>query len=148
MKKLISIGVAIALLTIAVVPVAVAADDYEPPATYSKVPFAIIQSGLELVGNVIEALPSDLGIPAWIADVTDAIAPWTGCHLSWTVDMLAWGLGLTGDVVAAADSLVTGMGVEMPFPLSDVADIFDTVACGLLTCWSETECTGTFDPCG
>jgi hypothetical protein len=42
-KKLISIGVALALLTMVVVPGAVAA--YTTPDTYAKVPFAIIQSG-------------------------------------------------------------------------------------------------------
>jgi len=145
-KKLISIGVALALLTMAVVPGAVAA--YELPDTYSKIPFAIVQSGLELVGDIIIAIePAGLGIPTWIADVTEAIAPWAGGPLSWTVDMLAWGIALTGDVVAGADSLITGMGMELPFPLADVAGLFDIVACGLLTCFAETECSGNFTPC-
>ena len=141
MKKLISIGVALALLTMAVVPGAVAA--YDPPATYSKVPFAIIASGLELVGDIVLALPEDMGIPLWIADVTDAIAPWAAGPLSWTVDMLAWAIDLAGVVIGGvpmiADALPEGLDLE---------GLFSDIACGLLTCWSTSNCTGEFDPCG
>jgi hypothetical protein len=144
-KKLISIGVALALLTMAILPGAVAA--YEEPATYAKVPFAIIQSGLELIGDIIGALPAELGIPAWIADVTDTIAPWAGGPLSWTVDMLGWGIWLVGDIVGSLDSLIAGMGMELPFELSEIAGIFNTIACGLFTPWT-TVAAPDFDPCG
>ena len=143
MKKLISIGVALALLAMVVVPAAVAADDYTPPTTYAKVPFAIVQSGFELIGGIIGALPSDLGVPTWIADVTDVIGPWAGGPLAWTVDMLAWGISLTGDVVAQLDALLTGMGMELPIEMADVAEILNTVACGLRTCFGEA-CSGNF----
>lgn len=144
MKKLISIGVALALLALAVVPGAVAA--YELPDTYSKVPFAIVQSGMEMLADVLAALPVDMGIPAWIGDVLLAMAPWAGGPLSWTVDMLAWGISLTGDVVGALDAIIAPIA-ELPFELSALAAIFDTVACGLLTCFAVTECTGNFTPC-
>jgi hypothetical protein len=67
-KRLISIGVALALLSAAVAPVAVAADTYSPPDTYSQIPFAIIGSGFALVGQIAgvigEALTSTLyGLP-------------------------------------------------------------------------------------
>jgi hypothetical protein len=145
-KKLISIGVALALLTMAVVPAAVAADDgagnYTPPQTYAKVPFAIIQSGLELVGDIIVALePANLGIPTWIADVTDAIAPWTGGPLSWTVDMLGWGIALAADVVGQLGPILEAANIDLPIEMTDVAEIIDTVACGLRTCFDD-ECSG------
>jgi hypothetical protein len=145
-KKLISIGVALALLTMAVVP-GVAAAQYTEPDTYAKVPFAIIQSGLELIGDIIGALPEEMGIPAWISDITDTIAPWAGGPLSWTVDMLGWGIWLVGDVIGALDSLVAGLGVELPFELSEISAIFNTIACDLFTPWAAF--TGpAFDPCG
>lgn len=150
MKKLISIGVALALLTMAVVPGAVAAQDIEPD-TYSKIPFAIIGSGLELMADLwgIMDTPEALaiGMP-WVGDVLDAMAPWTAGPLSWTVDMLAWGVSLVGDVMAAADSILVAMDVDLGFPLGDVKDITDTIACGLLTSWNATVPGGTFTPCG
>ncbi len=115
MKKLISIGVALAVLALVVLPIGVAAqcnetDPYHDqlPDTYAKIPFAIIESGLMLIGDIVGALPTDMGIPAWIADITDTIAPWAGGPLSWTVDMLGWGLGLVATILndpAIADAL-------------------------------------------
>jgi hypothetical protein len=46
-KKLISIGVALALLTMVVVPGAVAAVD--DPDTYAKATFSIMAAGIELL---------------------------------------------------------------------------------------------------
>ena len=142
MKKLISIGVSLALLTMAVVPGAVAA--YDPPATYSKVPFAIIASGIELVGEVVaaipmvaDALPEGLNITA----ITGLIAPWAAGPLSWTVDMLAWGMSLAADIYAPLDE-------EFDIGMPVIGDVLDTIACGLLTCWNDTPCTGNFTPCG
>jgi hypothetical protein len=146
-KKIISIGVALALLTMVVVPGAAAA--YTPPETYSKVPFAIVQSGFELIGILITAAGSEMGLPDWLnAALMNDIGGWAGGPLSWTVDMLAWGIALTGDVVAALDPIITAVAGELPIDLIDLADVFDTVACGLMTCWSATNCTGDFDPCG
>ena len=141
MKKLISIGVALALLTMVVVPGAVAA--YEPPETYSKVPFAILATGIELVGEVVaavpmiaDALPEGLDITA----ITGLIAPWTAGPLSWTVDMLAWGLSLGADLWLSVDDMF-----DIGFP--EIGDLLNTVSCGLMMCWSATNCTGTFAPC-
>jgi len=140
-KKLISIGVALALLTMVVVPGAVAA--YEPPETYSKVPFAILATGIELVGEVVaavpmiaDALPEGLDITA----ITGLIAPWTAGPLSWTVDMLAWGLSLGADLWLSVDDMF-----DIGFP--EIGDLLNTVSCGLMMCWSATNCTGTFAPC-
>ena len=145
MKKLISIGVALALLTMAVMP-GVAAAQYTEPDTFAKVPFAIIQSGLELVGDVVTALPASMGIPAWIADITDTIAPWAGGPLSWTVDMLGWGISLVGDVIGALDPIIAPIAT-LPFDLADLSGIFDTMACGLFTPFGGVVAP-PFDPCG
>ena len=142
MKKLISIGVALALLTMAVVPGAVAA--YEEPETYSKIPFAIIASGFDLMANLWPDLDValDTGLP-WLTGVFTELADWTGGPLSWTVDMLAWGIDLAGVVIGGvpmiADALPAGLDLE---------GLFSDIACGLQTCWAATNCTvGGFDPC-
>lgn len=146
MKKLISIGVALALLTMAIVP-GVAAAQYTEPTTYAKTPFAIIQSGFELVGTLLDALGGDLGLPEWLnSGLMDDIGGWAGGPLSWTVDMLGWGIWLIGDVVSALDSLI-GAFAELPFPLSDVAGIFNTIACDLFAPWGVVA-GADFTPCG
>jgi hypothetical protein len=147
-KKLISIGVALALLTMAVVPGAVAAQDPIEPSTFAKIPFAIIGSGLELFADLWTIADPALGIGmTWIADVLDIAAPWTAGPLAWSVDMLAWGVGLVGEVIGAADALVTGMGVTLPFELGDLKAITDTIACGLVQPWSDNITGSEFAPC-
>ena len=134
MKKLISIGVALALLTMAVVPGAVAAQDppgcppsnYTYPTTFAKIPFAIVQSGLELVGLLLGPISTVVTLPAFLdADLMNTIAGWAGGPLSWTVDMLGWGLSLLGGLL---DVLAPELG--LPLWLSTVVN---TVACGLFT---------------
>jgi hypothetical protein len=140
-KKLISIGVALALLTMVVVPGAVAA--YTTPPTYSKVPFAIIQSGFELLENIWPTLNDILGLGyPTLGPVLGTIGEWAGGPLSWTVDMLAWGVSLAGAVLDSLSALIT-----LPAGL-DLAALMDTIACGLMWCWSATNCTGNFTPCG
>jgi len=141
-KKLISIGIALALLTMAVVPAAVAAQDYDTPDTYAKVPFAIIQSGIELVGFLLGTLGPELDLPAWLnEDLMDPIAAWAGGPLSWTVDMLAWGMSVMGDLMGLVAPL---LGDTIPI---DLEALFNIIACDLMTCWSTTNCTGEFCPC-
>ena len=151
MKKLISIGVVLALLTVAVVPGAVAAQDCDypdedgtgvVPDTYAKIPFAILESGFAMVGEILDVLPSDLGIPAWVdGDLVNIIGGWAGGPLSWTVDMLGWGISLVAVILGP---LETTLG--LPTWLDDV--IYD-VACGLFTPF-ECVVAGVppFDPCG
>ena len=146
MKKLISIGVALALLAMVVLPVGVAA--YEVPDTYAKVPFAILASGLEMVGQLLDVLAVELGLPAWLnSNVTGIIADWTAGPLSWTVDMLSWGFWLGGAVLSSLDALIVSMNIALPLNMADVAVVMNTIACGLLVCWSTTNCTGNFTPC-
>jgi hypothetical protein len=157
-KKLISIGVVLALLTMAVVPGAVAAQDpdlcasnYTEPCTYAKTPFAIIASGFVMLANLWPMLDSEdglgIGMP-WVEDVLEELAYWTYGPLSWTVDMLAWGVNLAGSVIAGvpmiADALPEGLDLEA---------LFGDIACGLRECFSDVcynvtwNCTGDTYPC-
>jgi len=147
-KKLISIGVALALLTMVVVPGAVAAQDTIEPATYSKIPFAIIGSGIELAATIWPSLDDalDIGMP-WIGTVLGDVAPWTAGPLAWSVDMMAWGVGVAGDVLDGlfaisliADALPAGVGDAL-------VGICNTIACGLVTGWSANVTGGVFAPC-
>jgi len=143
-KKLISIGVALALVALVVLPVGVAAQcDYDGivPDTYAKIPFAIVESGFHLVGQILAAAGSSLGLPAWITPaLVDNIGSWAGGPLGWSVDMLAWGLGLVGTVLSA---LSTTLG--LPEWLDDVVN---TIACQLFAPFSCNVTGATFDPCG
>jgi len=145
-KKLISIGVALALVALVVLPVGVAA--YEPPDTYAKVPFSIIGTGLEMLGNLFDVLGAELGLPAFLnSTVMGIIADWTVGPLSWTVDMLSWGFWLGGAVLTSLDAIIASMNMDLPINMGDVAAVLNTIACGLLVCWSTTNCTGNFTPC-
>jgi hypothetical protein len=138
-KKLISIGVAVALLAMVVVPIGVAA--YTPPATYSKVPFAIVQSGFELIGDLLTALGPDLGLPSYLNEsLMNTIGGWAGGPLSWSVDMLAWGFEMGAEIWTLVDSTF-----NIGYPA--IGEILTIVSCKLLTCWATSNCTGTFAPC-
>ena len=99
MKKLISIGVALALLATVVLPVAVAADD--PPPTYAKIPFTIVGEGLALIGSLVSSLDAkmDLGLPFDVSQITAPLADFTQGPLSYTVDMVAWGLDILAQIL-------------------------------------------------
>ena len=146
MKKFISIGVALALLTMAVMP-GVAAAQYTEPDTFAKTPFAIIESGFVLVGVILDALGTELGLPEWLdGALMEDIGGWAGGPLAWTVDMLGWGVALVGDVIGALDPIVSAVA-ELPIDLADLGGIFDTVACSLFTPFGGVVAP-PFDPCG
>ncbi len=137
MKKLISIGVALALLALVVLPVSAAA--YTEPTTYAKIPFAILGSGFELLAALWPSLDTALamGMP-WLTDVFTALGEWTGGPLSWTVDMLAWGLGVGGTVIDALSAVIT-----LPF---DVGLLLNTIACACFAPYANI--TGAdWNPC-
>ena len=148
MKKLISISVALALLTMAVVPGAVAAQDppgcpasnYTYPTTFAKIPFAIVQSGLELVGLLLEPIGTVVTLPAFLnADLMNTIAGWAGGPLSWTVDMLGWGLSLLATIVGVLNE---PLGLDMPW----LVDLINTVACSIFTPFACVS-GANFTPC-
>jgi hypothetical protein len=141
-KKLICIGVALALLAMAVPGLVAAQCDYDgiAPTTYAKIPFTIIQSGFHLVGQILDAAGSELGLPAWITPaLIDDIGSWAGGPLSWTVDMMAWGLGLVGTIL---DSLATTLGLP-----DWLAPTVNTIACQLFAPFSCNVTGATFTPC-
>ena len=148
MKKLISIGVALAVLALVVLPIGAAAQDCGytygtttvVPDSYAKIPFAILESGLGMLANILTVLPSDLGIPAWLPSVVLEIAPWTGGPLSWTVDMMGWGLSLVGTVLCS-------IGDTLGLP-TWVGPLVNTIACRIFTPFN-CNVTGApaFNPC-
>ena len=139
MKKLISIGVALALLTMAVVPGAVAAQI--TPDTNAKIPFAIIGSGIQMLGEVLglaQVIVEDMGvtIPIDLADVgpiTDVVGNWTAGPLAWTVDMLAWGIDLAGTLYFTLDEMFEIGYTDLALLLGDLAE-------GLQECFSPAIC--------
>ena len=139
MKKLISIGVAIALLTMVVVPVGVAADYPDDPGTWSKTPFGIFGTGIKLVGDIVDAIPTiaDM-LPFDVPDVTDPVGEYLGVNLAWMTDMTAWSMVTVGDVIKTADPVISGVA-ELPIDLGDVADIFYVVGARLWDPWDEYE---------
>jgi len=125
----------------AVVPGAVAAVDYEAPDTYAKVPFAIVESMFLMATELVPALEAVMGeLPLPLDTMLPVIGEWAGGPLSWTVDMLAWGLSLAADIWVPLDN-----AFDIGFPV--IGNVLDIVACGLMECWVVTNCTGTFDPC-
>lgn len=145
MKKLISIGVALALLTMVVVPVGVAAQDVEDPGTFSKTPFGILGSGIQLVGNllgdfgpILEA--AEIALPIDLADlqpITEQLGAWTAVDLAWMTDMTAWSMVTMGDVVS------TVLGVQFiadamgDTDLTGIEDIFYVLSARLWDPWGE-----------
>jgi len=126
-KKLISIGVALALLTMAVVPVGVAAADITDPGTYSKTAFGVLGSGIQLAGDVVLALATAIdgfGLPvsaSEIAGVLDIVGEWTGINLAWLTDMTGWSMVAVGDIVGVITPLADTMGFgDYTEPISDV----------------------------
>ena len=145
MKKLISIGVALALLTMVVVPVGVAAqDDIVDPGTFSKTPFGILGSGIQLVGGIINdlaAMIDDFGLPIAATDlaaVVNTVGGWTGVELAWMTDMTAWSMVLVGDVMKTAVPVMEAFGIDAAtLPVEDIADIFYVVGARLWDPWGE-----------
>ena len=129
MKKFISIGVAVALLAIAVMPVGVAAqcgpeDEYNGvlPDTYAKIPFAIIESMFVLLETLWPDLDTALGLGMpWVGSVLGEVGSWAGGPLSWTVDMLGWGLGIV-------QSIVVALGPTLGLP-DFVGDVLTEIVC-------------------
>jgi hypothetical protein len=146
-KKLISIGVALALLTMMVMPALVAAQEecpdigYTYPTTFAKIPFAIVESGFHLVGQLMDTLAEPLGLPEWLTpDLFDTIGGWAGGPLGWSVDMLGWGLGLVGAVLLALQDADLGLPDWLP-------GVVNTITCQIFTPYSCNITGVAFDPC-
>jgi hypothetical protein len=150
-KKLISIGVALALLAMVVLPVGVgAATTVVQPSTYAKIPFAIVQSGFYMVGCMlgdIQALIDAVAPGALPFSLTLLKGPmfllgdWVGIPLAWSVDMMIAGLGLTGDVLGGLQPIIEAVAPgALPFDLTLLNDLFKTVESDLKACWYADTC--------
>ena len=145
MKKLVSIGVALALLTMVVVPLGVAAQDIEDPGTFSKTPFGILGSGIQLVGNllgdlgpILEAggieLPLDL---ATLQPITEQLGGWTAVDLSWMTDMTAWSMVAAGDVISTVLGVPFIADAMGETDLGGIEDVFYVLSARLWDPWGE-----------
>ena len=145
MKKLISIGVALALLTMVVVPVGVAAQEVEDPGTFSKTPFGILGSGIQLVGNLLGDFgpiltAAGIELPIDLADlqpITEQIGDWSAVDLAWMTDMTAWTMVTAGDVISTVlgvDFIADALGDT---DLTGIEDVFYVVAARLWDPWGE-----------
>jgi hypothetical protein len=153
-KKLISIGVALALLTMAVVPgVAAAQCDYEgiTPTTYAKIPFTIIGSGFYLLETILGALQTGGLLPEtvdWLPDLMVPMGDWAMGPLAWTVDMLGWGVSLVGALMGAVQDALDAMGIDLGgMDLAGLQPLFDTIACGLFQPFACNVTGAAFNPC-
>ena len=150
MKKLISIGVALALLVTFMVPVAVAADFPTDPGAYSKTGFGILGTGIQLVGAIVTDLATaidDFGLPvsaAEIAGVLNNVGGWTGEELAWMTDMTGWSMVAVGDVVSVIKPLAETMGFDDY--VDPVADIFYVVGARIFDAWDSLIPGGDSDP--
>jgi hypothetical protein len=138
-KKLISIGVVLAVLALVVLPIGVAAQEIMP-STYAKIPFAIVQSGFYLVGCLL----GDLGpileaagiiLPFPLGDLTPimlTVGDWAGVPLAWSVDMVAWGVGMLSGIVGV-------LPAELGVP-SWIGLLLDEVVTQLNACFEPTTC--------
>jgi hypothetical protein len=139
-KKLISIGLVLAILALVVLPVSAAAyTPYQEPTTYAKIPFAIIAAVFGLLQNVWPALDVALGMDmGWLTDVFGETADFTFGPLGWTVDMMAWGLGVGGAVIDSLSAVI-----DLPF---DVGGLLNAIACSMFAPFGNV--TGSeFTPC-
>ena len=150
MKKLISIGVALALLVTFMVPVAVGADFPDDPGEYSKTPFGILGSAIVLVGDIVNDLATTidgLGLPvtaAEIAGVLGSVGDWTGINLAWMTDMTGWSMVAVGDVVTVIEPLADTMGFGDY--MKPVADIFYVIGARIFDAWDSLVPGGDSDP--
>ena len=152
MKKLISIGVALALMVTFMVPVAVGADEIVDPGEYSKTPFGILGSGIQLVGDILLGLSgviddfiADFGMTtADIAGVTEDVGYWVGVDLAWMTDMTGWSMVAVGDVVTVIEPLAVELGFEQY--IKPIADIFYVIGARVFDAWGSLIPGGDSDP--
>jgi hypothetical protein len=134
-KKIISVGVALALLAMVVLPVGVAAQADEP-RTYATTPFAILAALIDVIGELVDMANSKfgLGLPeGGVSQFTDLLSDFTYGPLSWTVDMLAWGLDIVAQV---ADPVVAQFMPDYGW----IVDILNDLVCKLYRPWGDIEC--------
>jgi hypothetical protein len=132
-KKLISIGVALALLAMVVVPGAVAAQD--EPDTYAKIPFGILSTGIQLVADIWPSLDSALGINMpWVATVMAAVGNWTGGPLAWLTELSGWSMLAIGDVASVGLDVASAFAA-LPAGIDQLPKMLYVVANRVFDAW-------------
>lgn len=135
MKKLISISIALALMVSFMAPMTVAADGYDvDPGAYSKTPFAILGSAIQLVGTIVSSIPmlADM-IPFDVAAITDPVGEFAWVNVAWMTDMTAWSMVAVGDVLSVIVPLADVF--DAGDFIGPVADVFYVLGARLLDEW-------------
>jgi hypothetical protein len=133
-KKLISIGVALALLAMVVMPVAVAAQDPIPPDTYAKTPFSIVAEGFRLIGELLDMEEAKMGFIGYdLGQFMEPIADFTAGPLGWSVDMVAWGVDIVAQV---AGPIIDEFAPDYGW----LTDVLDDVVCKIIMPWDSIVC--------
>jgi hypothetical protein len=154
-KRLISIGVVLALMALVVVPGAVAAqcsygDPPITPSTYAKVPFTIVGTGFYLMGDILAAL-GDL-LPdtiSFLPDLMQPIGDWAMGPLAWSVDMLGWGIGVGATLIGGLSDVLDAMGIDLGgMDFGPVGDWLNTIACSVFQPFNCNVTGAVFEPCG
>lgn len=156
MKKLISIGVVLALMALVVVPGAVAAqcsygDPPITPSTYSKIPFTIVGTGFYLLGDILDSLVTAGLLPdnlSFLPGLMQPIGDWAMGPLAWSVDMLGWGIGVGATLIGGLSPVLTAMGIDLGMDLTPLGDWLNTIACSVFQPWNCNVTGATFSPCG
>jgi hypothetical protein len=99
-----------------------------------------VASGFALLEQIWPDLDTALGMDMpWLTDVFGGLADWSYGPLSWTVDMLAWGLGVGGTVIDALSAVI-----DLPFP---VGELLNSIACALFAPFTCDVTGSAFAPC-
>ena len=144
MRRLVIIGIVVALM-VTMVPAVVTADDGDiQPATYSTIPFAILGRGLAFIADIVETIAEGLsrttyGIPLILRRIGVYIATGVGDTLN----------NLTSETAGTAADVAEIVGNETSLNTGGVVGVLRAIACALLTPFGTANYTGgTFDPCG
>jgi len=130
-KKLISIGVALALLAMVVLPVGVGAQNWTIsfPAynfTYSKIPFEVLGTGVTLVGNIVNAMNLS-GLPFDVTAVTSLLGGWVQEPFSWLTELTGWTMIALGDIISVIQPLADQFGFgNYTGPLANMTYVLGT----------------------
>ena len=92
-----------------------------------------------MVELILGPLASALGLPDWLDDILAHGWPMGRGPLSWTVDMLGWGLSLVGTML---DSLAPTLGLP-----DWLGDLINSIACAIFTPFTCNVTGPAFAPC-
>jgi hypothetical protein len=143
-KRLLVIGIVVALV-VTMLPAVVSADDSNiEPSSYATIPFGILGRGLALIGSIVETIgqattSTVFGIPLILRRIGIFIAT----RFADTLNIMA------AETANTAGDVAEIVGNETSLDTGGVAGILRTIACALLTPFDTGNRTeGSFGPCG